>query len=132
MHIHTYEHKNTHTQTCVHTQSNMHTHTHILKYAHTNTHTNTNTHTQTCTKVHRHTHTHTHIQIIMYTNSLVHKMRNVKRLHFNHTKAIAHRQSTIIHEFPVTCSFTLTEGYSLGMVKIEAFDNRKRFIIDCR
>ena len=72
------------------------------------------------------------LERIRYTNSLVHKMRNVKRLHFNHTKAIAHRQSTIIHEFPVTCSFTLTVGYSLGMVKIEAFDNRKRFIIDCR
>ena len=114
---HTLKHAYTHNQTCTHTHtySNMHTQTH------TQTQTHTLKHAQKYTDTH--THTHTHIQVIMYTNSLVHKMRNVKCLHFNHTKAIAHRQSTIIHEFPVTCSFTLTVGYSLGMVKIEAFDD---------
>ena len=33
------------------------------------------------------------------SNSLVHKMRIVKRFHFHHTKAIAHRQSAILTSF---------------------------------
>ena len=36
------------------------------------------------------------------SNSLVHKMRIVKRFHFHHTKAIAHCQSAIFDEFLVT------------------------------
>ena len=33
------------------------------------------------------------------SNSLLHKMRIVKRFHFHHTKAIALRQSTILMSF---------------------------------
>ena len=36
------------------------------------------------------------------SNSLVHKMANVKRFNFHHTKAIAHSQSAIFDEFLVT------------------------------
>ena len=44
------------------------------------------------------------ISVISVTssNSLVHKMRIVKRLNFHHTKAIAHGQSAIFDEFLVT------------------------------
>ena len=41
------------------------------------------------------------------SNSLAHKMRIVKRFDFHHTKAIAHRQSTIFDEFTVTLKIIL-------------------------
>ena len=68
------------------------------------------------------------IRVISATNSnsLVHKMRIVKRFNFHHTKAIAHRQSMsfLIHALlKLIKDCTLTVGYSLGMVKIEVFDN---------
>ena len=41
------------------------------------------------------------------SNSLMHKMRIVKRFHFHHTKAIAHRHSTILISVQLHKNFLL-------------------------
>ena len=60
-------------------------------------------------------------------------MKIVKRFHFHHTKAIAHRQSTIFDEFLRDAYPWKNECYqcndhyrycSLGILKIERSDNR--------